>query len=51
MLGSVYTFAVPRNAAFVGFVLSLQGFQFGPPASGACLGQVNLSDTLDATLR
>ncbi len=51
MLGSVYTFAVPRNAAFVGLVLSLQGFQFGPPASGACLGQVNLSDTLDATLR
>ena len=51
LLGAVYTFAVPRNAAFVGITLSLQGFQFGPPTSGACLDQVNLSNTLDATLR
>lgn len=52
MLGQSYSFAVPRNAAFVGMSLSFQGFQFLPvPGNGACLAQINLSNTLDATIR
>lgn len=52
VFGPSYTFAVPRNAAFVGLTVSFQGFQFQPAGvSGACLGQVNLSNTLDATIR
>lgn len=52
VLGAAYQFAVPRNAAFVGFTLAFQGFQFLPTSgSGACLGQINLSNTLDATIR
>lgn len=52
VLGTAYQFAVPRNAAFVGFALAFQGFQFLPTSgSGACLGQINLSNTLDATIR
>ena len=52
VLGASYTFAVPRNPAFVGMTLAFQGFQFLPaPGNGACLSQVNLSNTLDATIR
>ncbi len=52
VLGAAYQFAVPRNAAFVGFTIAFQGFQFLPTSgNGACLGQINLSNTLDATIR
>lgn len=52
VLGQSYSFVVPRNAAFVGLTLAFQGFQFLPtPGNGACLNQVNLSNTLDATIR
>jgi hypothetical protein len=52
VLGQSYNFVVPRHAAFVGMTLAFQGFQFLPtPGSGACLNQVNLSNTLDATIR
>ncbi|MCC7062775.1 MAG: hypothetical protein IT456_08230 [Planctomycetes bacterium] len=52
VLGQSYSFAVPRNAAFVGMSISFQGFQFLPtPGNGACLAQINLSNTLDATIR
>lgn len=52
VLGASYTFAVPRNPAFVGITLAFQGFQFLPsPGNGACLSQINLSHTLDATIR
>lgn len=45
-------FAVPRNSAFVGMSLSFLGFQFLPmPGNGACLAQIKLSNTLDATIR
>ena len=52
VLGQSYSFAVPRNASFTGMSLSFQGFQFLPaPGNGACLAQINLSNTLDATIR
>ena len=52
VLGASCTFAVPRNPAFVGITLAFQGFQFLPsPGNGACLSQINLSHTLDATIR
>lgn len=52
VLGPTYSFAVPRNPAFVGLTLAFQGFQFLPTAGGgACLSQVNLTNTLDATIR
>jgi hypothetical protein len=47
-----YSFTIPRNPAFVGLTLAFQGFQIDMPGfPGACLGQVNLTDTLDATIR
>jgi hypothetical protein len=52
LFGTSYHFDVPRNAAFVGLTLSFQGFQIDlPGAGGACLAQINLTDTLDATVR
>lgn len=52
VLGAATQWTVPRNAAFVGITVAFQGFQFVPSGqSGACLGQVNLTNTLDATVR
>jgi hypothetical protein len=43
--GPVYTWRVPNDPTFVGaFTLSIQGFAFG---GAACLGAIDLSDTLD----
>lgn len=47
--GPVYTWHVPNNPTFVNaFTLSIQGFAFG---GSACLGAIDLSDTLDFQIR
>lgn len=47
--GSVHSWTVPRDPALVGgFTLSIQGFALG---GTACLGNIDLSDTLDFQLR
>ena len=48
-VGASYVLLVPSNPAIVGAQFSAQGFTFQP--SGApCLGQIQLSDTLDFTI-
>lgn len=50
LLGGQVTVAIPPNAAFVGITLSAQGFRFVP--SGApCLGQIQIGNTHDFTIR
>lgn len=49
VLGSSLSLNVPLNPALAGATFSFQAFQFA--ASGVCLGQIDLSDTVDATLR
>lgn len=43
-----YVMNMPVNGAYIGMTVSFQGFAFG---SGPCLGQVSLTDTVDATIR
>lgn len=47
--GPSYSWPVPANPVFVGaFTLSVQGWTFG---GNACLGAINLSDTIDFAIR
>lgn len=47
--GPIYTWRVPADPSFVGaFTLSIQGYAFG---GSACLGAIDLSDTLDFQIR
>lgn len=48
LLTNQYAMVMPMNAAFIGLTLSFQGFAIDV---GPCLGQVSLSDTVDATIR
>ncbi len=48
-IGPTYAVAVPNDPLFVGATFSAQGFVFQP--SGApCIGQIQLSDTIDVTI-
>lgn len=48
VIGNPYVLAIPLNTAFVGGTVAFQGFTF---ATGPCLGQIALSDTVDVTVR
>jgi hypothetical protein len=50
-VGPFYTVNVPNDAALVGAQFSAQGFTFQPIGTGApCIGQIQLSDTIDVTI-
>lgn len=49
--GGTYSITFPRNPALVGATLACQGFQILLPGQGSCLGQINLSNTVDMTIR
>lgn len=51
IFGNSLSFGIPRHASFVGLTLSVQPFRFVAPGTGACLGEVDLGDTLDITIR
>lgn len=46
--GNTLTWNVPNSAAYVGLTLSVQGFTL---AGTHCLGSIDLSDTIDFTIR
>jgi len=46
--GPVHSWAIPRNPALVGVTLSIQGFATN---GNACLNSLDLSDTIDFTIR
>jgi hypothetical protein len=47
-IGSQVAVQIPTTGAFCGMTISFQAFDLGV---GPCLSQVNLSDTIDATIR
>ncbi|MBK8096215.1 MAG: hypothetical protein IPK26_03865 [Planctomycetes bacterium] len=52
VLGTSVTIPIPRDPALVGATLSLQPFRFLPSGgSGACLGQIDIGNTADFTVR
>lgn len=46
--GPVHSWAIPRDPNLVGVTLSIQGFAIN---GSACLGSIDLSDTIDFTIR
>jgi hypothetical protein len=50
ILGTDLTVTVPCRIGLVGTTMAVQGFRFDP-SGGPCLGQIDISDTIDLTIQ
>jgi len=49
VIGNLYSLYLPLDPSFAGVTVSVQGFVFA--ATGPCLGQIRISDTVDVTIQ